>query len=107
MLSSSNSGSNEAPQSGNLVIGASAAPANQIASGVAEFSITMPPDPYKEVMEVFRITLETDDECVWLGRDLSLGVIPANGGMLQRCRRLRNLSWRIGGGEPFWITGKL
>ena len=70
------------PQSGELVIGETAAPDNQIAVGIAQFTISMPPDNFKEGLEVFRITLDSNDECVCLGRDLSLGRIPENGSML-------------------------
>lgn len=81
ILSLSNPGNNinEQPQFGLLQIAAAATPFNPIESGVVHINITVGPDPIKEGVEFFRLLLESNDECVCLGRDLSIATIPENG----------------------------
>lgn len=65
-----------------LVIGAEASFNNPLGEGTFCFNITLDSDIYKEGLELFTLRLKSDDECVYLGRDLALAQVQANGGML-------------------------
>ena len=75
-------GNNEVPLSGVLVIGEEASSDNPIDEGKFCFNITLDSDIYKESLEIFTLRLQSDDECVYLGRDLALAQVQANGGNL-------------------------
>ena len=75
-------GDNEAPLSGVLVIGEEASSDNPIDEGMFCFNITLDSDIYKEGLEIFILHLQSDDECVYLGRDLALARVQANGGII-------------------------
>ncbi len=62
------------------MIGENAAPDNAVESGQVCFNITLEMDDIKEGAESFTLNLQSDDECVWLGRDVALALTPANGG---------------------------
>lgn len=79
LCSVSNSDS-EASQFGVLVIGGEATPDNPVESGLTCFNLTVESDVFKEGVEHFTLSLQTDDECIWLGRDLALVLVQANGG---------------------------
>ena len=49
-------------------------------SGRVCFNISIREDMYKEGEELFTLTLETNDSCVWLGRDGALLRVEENGG---------------------------
>ena len=68
--------------SGVLVIGEEASSDNPIDEGKFCFNITLDSDIYKESSEIFMLRLQNDDECVYLGRDLALARVEANGGNL-------------------------
>ncbi len=74
------SGNNEPMQSGALMIGETATPDNPIESGEFCFNITVETDIFKEGVEIFMLSLQSDDDCVWLGRDVALAQVQANGG---------------------------
>ena len=45
------------------------------------FDISLEEDNLKESRETFALHLQSDDECVWLGRDRAILLVEANGGM--------------------------
>ena len=44
------------------------------------FSIILPGDNLKESREAFALSLQSDDDCVWLGRDIVTLLALPNGG---------------------------
>lgn len=64
------------------MIGEEAGPDNPIESGLTCFNVTVESDIYKESKEQLSLTLESDDDCVWLGRDFALAWVQANGGTI-------------------------
>lgn len=71
---------NEPRQYGVLEIGDEADTGSPLESGTACFNISMGEDVFKEGLEQFTLTLESEDDCVWLGRDRALLNVQANGG---------------------------
>jgi hypothetical protein len=63
------------------VIGENASPAEPFTNESFCFNVSVSEDLYKEAVEVFTLTLTTDDPCVWLGRDRALLTVEENGGM--------------------------
>lgn len=74
-------GNNEIPLSGVLVIGEDASFNNPISDGTFCFDISLDSDIFKEGLEFFALSLQSDDDCVCLGRDVALAQVQANGGM--------------------------
>ena len=64
------------------MIGKEASCDNSIEEGKFCFNITLDSDIYKEGLEIFTLRLQSDDECVYLGRDLALARMQANGGII-------------------------
>lgn len=77
---SQSSDNNELMQAGVLVIGSNAGPGNPIVDGQLCFNISLDDDDIKEGVETFTLNLQTDDDCVWLGRDRAVVSVQANGG---------------------------
>jgi hypothetical protein len=75
------SDNNEPGDCGTLVIGENASPAEPFTNESFCFNVSVSEDLYKEAVEVFTLTLTTDDPCVWLGRDGTLLAVEENGGM--------------------------
>ncbi len=74
------SGVNEPSQIEHLIIGEDAGPDNPLESGVYCFNISSEADIFKEGVETFTLSLQSNDECVWLGRDVATVTVQANGG---------------------------
>lgn len=64
------------------MIGEEASSDNPISEGTFCFNITLDSDIYKEGLEIFTLRLQSDDECVYLGRDVALARVQANGGII-------------------------
>lgn len=62
------------------MIGGSASSENPVPNGAQNFEIVVEEDLFKEGEEFFALGLVTSDDCVCLGRDLSLAITPENGG---------------------------
>lgn len=71
---------NEPAECGVLIIGEEASPDSPLESGKVCFNISMNEDLFKEAIEVFTLSLESEDPCVWLGRDQALLSVQENGG---------------------------
>ena len=76
------SDNNEAAQSGQLTIGGDASHNNPIAPGEFCFDITAESDNIKESVEIFRLSLTTNDSSVFLTQNLALAKVQANGGIM-------------------------
>ena len=64
------------------MIGEEASSDNPVDAGKSCFNITLDSDIYKEGLEIFTLHLESGDEFVYLGRDLALARVQANGGII-------------------------
>ena len=71
---------NEEVQSEDLVIGENAGPDSPFVNRRFCFNIILAEDNVKESNESFALSLQNDDECVWLGRDGAILLVQANGG---------------------------
>ena len=66
--------------SGVLVIGEDASFDNPISNGTFCFDISLESDIFKEGLEYFALSLQSNDDCICLGRDVALAQVQANGG---------------------------
>lgn len=62
------------------MIGGEASPENPLLSGTVCFNVSVGVDLFKEGIELFTLSLESNDPCVWLGRDRALLNVQENGG---------------------------
>ncbi len=70
----------EPTSTGVVLIGEDADAGNPLDTGEYCFNISVEADDFKEGIETFTLTLQSDDECVCLGRDTALVRVQANGG---------------------------
>ena len=70
---------NENLMSGNLMFGGGDMPSD---TRMYCFNITIQEDVYKEGVEFFVLRLQSDDDCVCLGRDVASVRVEANGGII-------------------------
>ena len=71
---------NEVVQSNVLVIGENAGPNRPFEERRFCFGISLEEDDLKESRETFSLSLQSDDECVLLGRDTAIILAQPNGG---------------------------
>ena len=62
------------------MIGEGASRDEPLERGFHCFDLFVLPDTIKEGIESFTLSLDSNDSCVWLGRDRALANIQANGG---------------------------
>ena len=74
------SANNEAVQNDVLVIGEGASRESPFVLREFCFDITMEVDDFKEDVEFFSLSLQTEDSCVWLSQSLTLLRVLPNGG---------------------------
>ena len=74
------SDNSEEVQSEVLLIGEGASPDSPFEDRRYCFNVTLEGDDLKESREAFALSLQSDDEHVWLGRDTAILLVQPNGG---------------------------